>query len=198
MVFPQFSPARTFGTAENLEFFITHGYETGAFGRGEWVGDKRIVAIWVLKGPGVPIRALYHPKIDEAGMNLRGPRREKEFASEQELDEFLDEWKVSIFGDGVPLEKLLEDFLETQALQMAGELQVFLSNLYPLEWEVVDDNEFVVWLFRHSQKLAEVHYDGKVCGVLYYEETMPTSEAELLSEVLRCKFDFERTTLSIL
>ena len=59
----QFHTAKTYGDCKIFRKRFIEGYREVAFGMGEWVDNKKMVAIWIFYSPEhQPIRTIEHPK----------------------------------------------------------------------------------------------------------------------------------------
>jgi hypothetical protein len=82
-----------FGLYGDLTFFkekLCEGFKEVAFGRGEWVGDQSLVAIWAFYKPDGKIATLQFPKgrAPDGCTTVRGAEFEKEFKNPEVFESY--------------------------------------------------------------------------------------------------------------
>ena len=77
----RFSIAAMYGNKGIFEQRLKEGYDQVAFGNGQWVETRRIVAIWAFFHPSSKIVTYEHPKSNDMGPSVRGNPFQREYTA---------------------------------------------------------------------------------------------------------------------
>ena len=82
-----------------FERLLREGFTQAAYGRGDWIENRRIVRLWVLYHPNGRVATIQHPKVrdDIGSMNMQAIEAEY---SVQEFDRYIDEWRITLRNQG--------------------------------------------------------------------------------------------------
>lgn len=101
-----FSGLAMYGNREIFERRLREGYINVAFGSGEWVGDSRIVRLWVFYGSSGEIATYEHPKADQEGGMRHGQPFEATYSAIA-FRSYVEKWRITL-GPKMGLAELLK------------------------------------------------------------------------------------------
>lgn len=102
----EFSPLNMYGDRNVFEKRLKEGYKELAFGGGEWVGDERIVRLFVFFNPNGRVATLQTPKALTPDGHTRRGRIEAEYTA-KEFEDYMKEWKIKL-GNKTSLEDIVK------------------------------------------------------------------------------------------
>ena len=105
------SPLAMYGRKDVFENRVREGYTEVAFGGGDWVGEQRIVRLWVFYHPEGKIATYEHPKFMTLDTHtMRGQPFEKEY-TEGEFQKHQKQFKLKV-GNRRSLAEVVQDWEE--------------------------------------------------------------------------------------
>ena len=106
----EFSPLKMYGRKDVFEKKLNEGYTEISFGGGDWVGNQRIVKLWVFYHPEGKIATFAHPKMFDGVTNVRGIPYEAEY-TEREFKKHQKKFQLKV-GNRADLAKIVSDWEE--------------------------------------------------------------------------------------
>ena len=106
----EFSPLGLYGNRDVFQRRLDEGFTKLAFGDGNWVGNERIVRLFVFYHPDGRIATYEHPKSEHDGTTFRGGPFEAEY-SEEEFQSYKEKFQIA-FGGKTSLAEVLEGWSE--------------------------------------------------------------------------------------
>jgi len=104
-------PVIGYGNREIFQKRLVEGYIEAAFGSGEWVGEYRIVRLWIFFKPDGAVATYEHPKADQEG-GLRHGQPVEVIYSMAEFQLYVKKWLIK-FGQKVSLADIVERWPNT-------------------------------------------------------------------------------------
>ena len=106
----EFSPLGMYGRKDVFEKRLNEGYTEVTLGGGDWVGDQRIVSLWVFYHPKGKIATLEHPKFYISDHTARGQPYEAKY-SPRKFQKHVKKFQLKV-GEKKDLAKIVEDWEE--------------------------------------------------------------------------------------
>lgn len=176
------SPAGLFRGPEHIETLLDEGFLKGTFGK--WTAEGKEVRGWFITAPDKnPIALIAPVSRDEAAERL-------EFVFPEEMDVFIQEQQVQIFGQ-ISLEIILKDWPPPDNPLPTSEIEKLLRGVgFSLSWEKLTQHGRIVWLDDMLGHIAKVMYyhHNKTCTIAFNPARGDRQEFDKIAELLKAKF----------